>query len=156
MEFFDLIIIVPVREVLLLEILLELFPHNISFINLLHLLEVFPPYGWTSSQIEDGYSSLHISWIVLGLEFFSHPKKSSFSFLSILYLTIKCRRHCILKFIMWTVPLMHIPLIPVRWRAWTPSGSFRVRWSTGRPFSSFATTLYLPLDVFQTLQQGCI
>ena len=38
MEFFDLIVIVPVREVLLLEILLELFPHNLPFINLLHLL----------------------------------------------------------------------------------------------------------------------
>ena len=35
MEFFDFIIIVPIREVLLLEIFLELFPDNIPFIYLL-------------------------------------------------------------------------------------------------------------------------
>ena len=33
-EFFDLIIIVPVREVLLLEILLELLPHNLYVIKI--------------------------------------------------------------------------------------------------------------------------
>ena len=42
MELFDLIIIVLVREVLILEILLEPFPHNIPFINILYLLEVLP------------------------------------------------------------------------------------------------------------------
>ena len=99
MELFDLIIIVPVREVLLLEILLELFPHNLPFIDLLHLPEVLPPYGCSSSRIGDGYSSLHIFGIVLDLEIFPHPKKPSFSFLSSLYLTIKSRMSCFLKFI---------------------------------------------------------
>ena len=54
MKFFDLVIIVPVREVFLLEILLQLSPTNFPFINLLHLSEVLPPYGCSSSQIEDG------------------------------------------------------------------------------------------------------
>ena len=44
MELFDLVIIVPVREVFLLEILLELLPHNLPVIDLPHLLEVLPPY----------------------------------------------------------------------------------------------------------------
>ena len=60
-KLFDIIIIVPIREVLLLEILLELFPHNSPFTTLIHLLEVLPLYGRSSSQIEDGYSILHIS-----------------------------------------------------------------------------------------------
>ena len=81
MELFDIIIIVPVKEVRLLEILLELFPHNIPFINIFHLPEVLPPYGCSSSQIEDGYSSLHISRVVLDLEILSHPKNPRFSFL---------------------------------------------------------------------------
>ena len=92
MELFDLIIIVPVREVLLLEILLELFPHNLPFINILHFPEVLLPYGCSSSKIEYGYPSLHISLIALDLEIFSHPKKPSFSFLTILYLTIEGRQ----------------------------------------------------------------
>ena len=99
MELFDLIIIVPVREVLLLEILLELLPYNRLFIDLLYLPEVLPPYGFSSSQIEYGYLSLHISRVVLDLEIFSHPKKPSFSFLTIIYLTIEGRRPCLIKFI---------------------------------------------------------
>ena len=61
MEFFDIFIIVPVREVFLLEILLEILPHYLSVIDLPHLLEMLPPYGIFSIQIEDGYPSLHIS-----------------------------------------------------------------------------------------------
>ena len=99
MELFDLVIIVPVREVVLLEILLELFPHNFPFINLLHLPEVLPPNGRSSSQIEYGYPSLHISRVVLDLEIFSHAKKPSFSFLTVLYLTIEGRWPCLLKLI---------------------------------------------------------
>ena len=100
MELIDIIIIVPVIEVLLLEILLELFPHNLPFINLFHFPEVLPPYGCSSSQIEYGYPSLHISRIVLDLEIFSHPKKPSFSFLIVLYLAIKRRMLSLLGFIM--------------------------------------------------------
>ena len=99
MEFFNLIIIVPIREVLLLKILLELLPHNIPFTNLLHLLEVLPPYGCSSRQIQDGYPILHISKVVLDLEIFYHPKKPSFNFLTILYLTIKGSRLSLLEFI---------------------------------------------------------
>ena len=61
MELFDLTIFIPVREVLLIEINLELFPHNLPFINLIHLPKVIPPYGCPSNQIEDGYYSFHIS-----------------------------------------------------------------------------------------------
>ena len=57
MEFFDLVIIGPTREVLLLEILLELFPHDISVIDFLYLPKVLPPYGCSSIQVEYGYSS---------------------------------------------------------------------------------------------------
>ena len=92
MELFDFFIIVSVREVLLLEILLEPFPHNLPFINIFHLPEVLPPYGCSSCQIEDGYPSLHISRLVLDLEIFSHPKNPSFSFLTILYLIVEGRR----------------------------------------------------------------
>ena len=95
MELFDIIIIVPIREVLLVEILLELFPPNLPFIQLLYLLEVLPPNGCSSIQIEDGYTCLHISWIVLDFEIFLHPKKTSFSFLTGLYLTVKGSRPCL-------------------------------------------------------------
>ena len=99
MEFHDLIIIVPVRKVLLLEVLLELLPYNLSFIDLLYLPEVLPPYGCSSIQIEGGYSSLHISRIVLDLEIFPHPQKPSFSFLTSIYLTIEGRRPFLPEFI---------------------------------------------------------
>ena len=92
MELFDIIIIVPIREVLLLEIFLELLAHNLPFIDLLHFPEVLPPYRCSSIQIEGGYTFLHISRVVLDLEILSHPKKPSFSFLTRFYLTIKCRR----------------------------------------------------------------
>ena len=98
-EFFNLIIIVPDRDVLLLEVFLELFPHNSSFINLLYLSVVFPPYGCSSSQIEYSYPCFHISGVVLNLEILPHPKKPRFIFLSIIYLTIKGRRPFLLKFI---------------------------------------------------------
>ena len=61
------------------------------------------PYGFPSSQIQYGYPSLHISRVVLDLEIFSHPKKPSFSLLTILYLTIEGRWPCLLKFITWVV-----------------------------------------------------
>ena len=99
MELFNLIIILPIRDVLLLEIFLELFAYNISLIDLLYLPKVLPPHGFSSSQIEDDYHSLHISRVVLDLEIFSHPKKPRFSFLTILYLTIEVQRPCLLKFI---------------------------------------------------------
>ena len=100
MELFDLVIIVPVREVLLLEILLELLPHNIPFIDILYFPEMLPPYGCPSSQIENGYSIFHIPRIVLDLEIFSYSLNLSFSFSTILYLTIKGRRPFLLKFIL--------------------------------------------------------
>ena len=168
MELFNRIIIVHAGEVLLLEILMELFPHNLPFTNLLHLPKVLSPYGCPSNQIEGGYSSLHISWIVLHLEICSHPKKPSLSFLSILYLTIKGRRPFLLKFITWMVPVIPLPLIPMGWRAWIHSGSFRFRCLTRRSLSSSGTALttfwsygpvprfHLPLDVSQNLQHGCI
>ena len=98
MELFNLVIIVPIIYVLLLEILLELLPRNISIIDLLQLPEVLPLYGCSSSQIEYGYPSLHISRVVL--EIFSHPKKPSVNFLSIIYLTIKSRRPFLFEFIL--------------------------------------------------------
>ena len=159
MELFNLVIIVHVREELLLEILLELLPHDLFVSDLLNLPEVLPRYWCCSIQIEDGYSCLHISRVVLDLEIFLHPKKPSFSFLTSLYLTIKSRRPFLFNFIMWIFPVAPLPLIPMRWRAWTPSGSFRVKWSTRRPFSSSGTAptsfqiccpmprIYLPLDV---------
>ena len=100
MELFDITITIPIREVLMPEKIMELFPHNIPFIDLLHLLKVLPPYECSSSQIEDGYPSLHISREVLDFEIYSHPHKPSFSFFTVLYLTIKGRRPYLLKLIM--------------------------------------------------------
>ena len=100
MELFDIIIIVPIREVLLLEVLLELLPYNLLFIDIPYPPEVLPPYGCSSSQIEYGYPSLHISRVVLDFLIFSHLNKPRFRFLTILYLTIKGRRHCLPEFIM--------------------------------------------------------
>ena len=97
MELFNLAIIVPIGEVLLLEILLELLPHNLSVIDLLHFHEVLPPYRCSFIQIEYGYPCLHISILVLDLEILSHPKKPRFSFLTRFYLTIKCREPCLLN-----------------------------------------------------------
>ena len=99
MELFDLVIIVPIIEVILLEILLELLPHNLPFIDLLYLSEIIPPYGCSFGQIENGYSSFHIPRIVLDLEIFPHPQKPSSSFLTSLYLTVEGRLPCLLKFI---------------------------------------------------------
>ena len=169
MEFFNLVIVVPIREVFLLEVLLELFPHNFPFINLLHFPAVLPPYGCPTSQIEDGYSSLHISWIVLDLEILPHPKKPSFNFLSSIYLAIKRRRFSLLKFIPRAIPMVPLSLSLVRRKAWIPTKFFWVRWSTRSPSSSsFVTTLttlwfyytwskdYLSLQVCQTLQHSSI
>ena len=166
MELFDLVIIVPVREVLLLEILLELLPHNLPFIDLLYFPEMLPPYGCSYGQIENGYSSFHIPRIVLDLEFFSHPKKPSFSFLTSLYLTIKGRRPFLLKFISWVVPVAPPSLILVRRRTWISNGPFRVRrltrWyissssSVLTPFWIFCLVLgvHISLNICQTLQHG--
>ena len=115
MELFNLVIIVHVREVLLLEILLELLPHDLSIIDLLHFPEVFPPYRCSSIQIEYGYPCLHISIVILDLEIFIHPKNPSFSFFTSLYLTIKGRRSFLLKFILWTIYVMYFLLSSVRW-----------------------------------------
>ena len=124
------------------------------------------PYGCSSREIEDNYSSLHISWIVLDLQIFSHSKKPSFSFLTILYLPIEGRQPCILKFITWMVLVASIFLILVRRRTWTTSGSFRFRWPTRRSLSSFSIALtsfwsyclvprvHLPMNVCQNLQHG--
>ena len=100
MEFFDFIIVVSVREVLLLEIFLELFPDNLPFVDLFHLHELFPPNRHHSSQVKDGYPILHISIIVLDLEIFSHTKNPSVSFLPSIYLTIEGRQLCLLEFIL--------------------------------------------------------
>ena len=89
--------------------------------------------------IEDGFPSLHISWVVLDLEILPHPKKPSFSFLTRFYLTIKCRRLCLLKFPIWIVLAMPLPLSPMRWRAWTPNGFFRVIGPTRRYFWSMGS-----------------
>ena len=163
MKLFDLIIIVPVNEVFLLEILLELFPHNFPFINLLHFPAVLPPYGCSSSQIENGYSSLHIFKIVLDLEIILDPEKPSLCFLTVLCLTIEGRRPFLLKLILWDVPIMPLALFPMRRRDRILSGSFRIRWSTRNSFSSSSTAptsfwsyclvpaVHLPLDVCQNL-----
>ena len=61
MELLDLVIIIPVRKVSLPEILLELFPFQFPFTDLLYLPKVFPPNGFPSIQIEYGNSCLHVS-----------------------------------------------------------------------------------------------
>ena len=45
MEFFDLVIIILVREVFLFEILIGLFPLQSPITDPLYSLEVFPPNG---------------------------------------------------------------------------------------------------------------
>ena len=77
MELFDLIIVVPIIEVHLLDMLLELFPDNLPFINIFHLPEVLPQYRCSSSEIEYGYPSLHISRVVLDLEYFLIPRSQA-------------------------------------------------------------------------------
>ena len=141
MEFLDFIIIVPIRKVLLLEVFLELFSSDLPFTNLLYLLVVLLPNGCSSIQVKDGNPCLHVSWIVLYLEILLDPKKPSFIFLTSLYLTIKGRRYFLFKFIPWTISIAPPPLISMRWRAWIPSGSFRVRRSTTRPSFSSGTAL---------------
>ena len=168
MECFHLIIIVPVREVISLEIFLELFPHIFSVFNLLYLPKVLPPNGCYSIQVEDCHPSLHISWIVLDLEIFIHPKNPIFNCLSILYLTVKGRRPFLFELVQWIVSITPPSLFSMRWRARTPSGSLRVRWPTriySSPSGSALTTLWffstiprahLTLDFYQTLQHGFI
>ena len=73
MELFNLVIIVPVREVLLVEILLKLFPPTLPFYDLLHFLEVLPLNGCYYYQIEDGYPRFHIARVLLDSGIFSHP-----------------------------------------------------------------------------------
>ena len=73
MEFFDLVIIVPVREIFLLEILLELLPLKPSFVDPLYLLEVLPPNGCPSVQIEYGNPCLHVPRMILNLEVLLYP-----------------------------------------------------------------------------------
>ena len=91
MEFFDLIIIIAVREVFFLEVFLELFLSDIPFTDLLYLPKVLPQNGFSSIQVEDGNPIFDISLIVLDLEIFPHPNKSRFHFFSTLYLTIEGR-----------------------------------------------------------------
>ena len=106
MELLNLVSIITVREVFLLEILLELFPLKSPFTNPLYLYEVFPPNGCPSIQIEYGNPCLHVSRLFLNLEVLLYPKKPSFSFLSNIYLTIKCRRFILLKFIPRVIPMV--------------------------------------------------
>ena len=168
MELLDLIIIIPIRKVFLPQILLELFPLQFSFDDPLYLIEVFPPNGWFSIQIEYGNSYLHVSWIIMHLKALHYPKKPSFSLLSSLYLTIKCRRFGFLKFIPRAIPIVSFSF-PFT-RIWTciPAGFFRVRWSTRIPspspnaalttFQSCYTSsrVYLSLQVCQNLQHWSI
>ena len=60
MEFLNLIIIIPFREISLIKILLELLPLQSPFTDPLYLLEVFPPNGGSSIQIVYGNSCLHV------------------------------------------------------------------------------------------------
>ena len=104
MELFDLVIIVPVREVFLHEIILEPFPHKSSFTGPPYLLEVLPPNGCPSIQTEYGNPCLHVPQIILNLKVLLYPKKPSFNLLSSLYFTIK-RRFSLLKFIPRAIPI---------------------------------------------------
>ena len=61
MELLNLVIIITVKEVFLLEILLELFPLKSPFTDPLYLLEVVTPNGFPSIQIEYGNPFLHVS-----------------------------------------------------------------------------------------------
>ena len=111
---------------------LELFPLQFSFTDPLYLPEVFPPNGFSSIQIEYCNSYLHLSWIILHLKLLLDPKNPSFSLLSSLYLTIKCRRFSFPKFISRV-----IPMVP-------SSFPFLRRWtciSTGNPSSSHSAAL---------------
>ena len=59
-EFLDLVIIVPVKEVFLLEILLEPFPLKFSFTDPPYLLKVLPPNKCPSIQTKYGNPFLHV------------------------------------------------------------------------------------------------
>ena len=140
MELLDLVIIIPVRKVFLPKILLELFPLQFPFTDLIYLLEVFPPNGFPSIQIEYGNSCLHVSWIILHLKVLIDPKKPRFSFLSHLYLTINSRRFRFPKFISRAIPMVPSSFLMRRWTC-IPTGYFRIRWSTGSPSSSPSAAL---------------
>ena len=75
MELLNLVIIMPVREVFLPEIVLELFPLKSPFTDPLYLLEVLPPNGCPSIQIEYGNPFLHVSRIILNFEILLYSKK---------------------------------------------------------------------------------
>ena len=135
MEILNLVIIIPVKEVFLPEILLELLPLQFPFTDPLYLLEVFPPNGCSSIQIKYGNSCLHVSGIIMHLKVLLYPKKPSFSLLSSLYLTIKCRRLSFLKFIPRAIPMVSFSFLMRRW-TFIPAEYFRIRWSTRSPSPS--------------------
>ena len=126
MELLNLVIIIPVKEVFLLEIILELFPPKSPFTDPLYLLEVFPTNGCSSIQIEYCNSCLHVPQTILNLKLLLYPKKPRFSLLSSLYLTIKRRRFRFLEFILSAIPMVSLSFPFMRRRAQIPTGFLRI------------------------------
>ena len=65
-----------------------------------------------------------------------HHEDTPLNFLTSLDLTIKSRRPYLFEFISWIVLITPPPFIPAKWRAWIPTGFFRIRRPTSRPFWS--------------------
>ena len=112
------------------KVLLELFPHNLPFINLLLLSKVIPPYICSLIQIKYRNPFLHVLELVLDLEILPHPKNLSVLSLTIFFFTIKSGRFGLLKFCMCVDLENPLPLIPMRRRDWIFNGVFRGIWIT--------------------------
>lgn len=136
MEFFDLTIIVSATKVLLLKVLLEPLPDDLSFADLISLFEVFPPKWGSAIQIEYGDSGLHVSIVIMNLEILPYPKKPSLSFLPGFDLTVKSRWFDFPEFSLKVISIrplsLFLPMIflPMIRRSRTAQWISRGRWFT--------------------------
>ena len=122
-EPFHFFCIVPIEEVLLLEVLIELLPHNLPLIYILDLSTMIPLYRYSSIQIEYGHACLHVLEVVLDLEILPHPKNPSLNSFTWFGFTIKNGKFFLPKFPMWVIIDGPFPLIPMRCRTWVSTES---------------------------------
>ena len=124
-ELLHFLVIEMIREVLLLEVLLELLPSDPTFINMFHLLQLVPPHYSFSVSMVGGNPIFQIWWIVMQLEISLESKLPCFDIIFPFSFTIKGRWLELPQLSLQTIYLLLPSLVSDRRHLWTSYGIFR-------------------------------
>jgi hypothetical protein len=119
MEFLPFLLIIPDRQIFILEILLKLLPFNLPFFNPFYFYKVFPPNQGSTVQTKDDDFGLLLLGVVMNFKLSFHSENPIFFLLNHFIYSVKGSWYILPKLLVWNYlsPSFELRLLSVALRA---------------------------------------